>query len=257
MHTTMLKEERHQEILDMIKQSSKVLSSELSIELNVSEDTIRRDLKELSQKGLIRKVHGGAVLNDSSAYIPMNYDDRKTFAFEEKKIIAQKAISLLKDDMLIFIDGGTTNQEIASQLPNDINISVMTNCLPVAIELLNKPNIQTHFLGGRILSGVPITVGADTINILNEVNADIFFIGTRSFSIEKGLTDIDRTEVLVKRKMAERSALVVSVALSEKLGSVQSFNIIPTEKLNYLITELNPEDQSLINYKSLAGLTLL
>lgn len=253
----MLKEERHQKILDIIKRSSKVLSSELSIDLEVSEDTIRRDLKELSQKGLIRKVHGGAVLNESAAYIPMNYEDRGTFAFEEKQSIAKKAISLLKDNMLIFIDGGTTNQEIARQLPDDINIAVMTNCLPVAIELLNKPNIQTHFLGGRILAGVPITVGADTVNILNEVNADIFFVGTRSFSIEKGLTDIDRTEVLIKRKMAERSTSVVSVALSEKLGSVQSFNIIPTEKLDYLITELDPEDPSLNDYKSLAGLSLL
>lgn len=253
----MLKEERHQKILNEIKRSSKVLSSELSINLEVSEDTIRRDLKELSQQGLIRKVHGGAVLHETASYIPMDYEDRGTYAFEEKKVIAQKAISLLKDDMLIFIDGGTTNQEIAKQLPNDLKISVMTNCLPVALELLNKSNVHTYFLGGAILSGVPITVGTDTINILNEVNADIFFMGTRSLSIEKGLTDIDRTEVLVKRKMAERSEHVVSVATSEKLNTVQNFNIIAIENLTHLITELNPDNEILSNYKKMTSLTLL
>nr|WP_319397695.1 DeoR/GlpR family DNA-binding transcription regulator [uncultured Carboxylicivirga sp.] len=253
----MLKEERQNIILEKIKQSSKVLSSELSIDLNVSEDTIRRDLKELSQKGLIRKVHGGAILNDSHSYIPMNYDDRKSFAAEEKLLIAQKAISLLKDDMLIFIDGGTTNLEIAKQLPSDIRLSVMTNCLPVASELLSKANVHTYFLGGEFLSDVPITVGTDTLNLLNEVNADIFFIGTRSLSIDRGLTDIDRSEVLVKRKMAERSAKTVSVALSEKLDSVQNFNIIPIEKLDILITELDPDNAILRPYTNLSGLQVI
>ncbi|MCU4174255.1 DeoR/GlpR family DNA-binding transcription regulator [Carboxylicivirga sp. N1Y90] len=253
----MLKEERQNSILEKIKQSSKVLSSELSIELNVSEDTIRRDLKELSNKGLIRKVHGGAVLFNSASYIPMNYDDRKIFAAREKEVIAQKAITLLKDDMLIFIDGGTTNLQIAKQLPNDIKLTVMTNCLPIASELVTKGNINTYFLGGEFLPGVPITVGTDTIDLLNEVNADIFFIGTRSLSIDRGLTDIDRSEVLVKRKMAERSAKVVSVALSEKLESVQNFSIISIDQLNVLITELSPIDNVLSRYSQIQGLQII
>ncbi len=252
-----MKELRQEAILEKIKQSSKVLSSELSIEMNVSEDTIRRDLKELSNQGLIRKVHGGAVIFDSHSYIPMNYNDRQTFAAKEKKIIAHKAISLLKDDMLVLIDGGTTNLEIARQLPSDLKLTVITNCLPVAMELQSNRNIHTYFLGGELLSGVPVTVGTDTINLLSEVNADVFFIGTRSLNVEKGLTDIDRSEVLVKRKMAEHSKKVVSVALSEKLNSVQNFNIIPIEKLDILITELSPENQALSLYKNIPGLELL
>lgn len=253
----MLKEERQDAIFEKIKRSSKVLSSELSVELNVSEDTIRRDLKELSNKGLIRKVHGGAVLFNSASYIPVKYDDRKTFAAREKEEIAHKAVDLLRDDMLIFIDGGTTNLEIARQLPTDIKLTVMTNCLPIASELITKKNIQTYFLGGEFLSGAPITVGTDTIDLLNEVNADIFFIGTRSLSVARGLTDIDRSEVLVKRKMAERSEKVVSVALSEKLESVQNFSIISIEQLNVLITELAPGHSALSKYRNIQSLQII
>lgn len=252
-----MKELRQKKILEKIKQSSKVYSSELSIELKVSEDTIRRDLKELSNQGLIRKVHGGAVRFDTSSYIPMNYEDRQTFAAHEKNIIAQKAITLLKDDMLVLIDGGTTNLEIIKQLPPDLKLTVITNCLPAAMELLKQSNIHTYFVGGELLSDAPVTVGADTINLLNEVNADIFFVGTRSLSIDNGLTDIDRAEVLIKRKMAECSKKVVSVALSEKLNSVQNFNIIPMDKLNILITELSPDHEALNPYKSMPGLQIL
>jgi len=252
----MLKEERQGLILNQIKNSSRVLSSELSQNLNVSEDTIRRDLKELSSKGLIRKVHGGAVLLESS-YIPMKYADRGTFASREKEIIAKKAVALLKDDMLVFIDGGTTNLEIAKSLPSDIKLTVITNCFPVAAELVNKENISTIFLGGEVPHGVPITVGADTLNYLSEINADVFFIGTRSISLERGLSDIDRSEVLVKRKMAERSSKVVSVATSDKLESVQSFSIISINDLDVLITELNPNNPILSNYKEKSSLIIL
>ncbi|MFV0553849.1 MAG: DeoR/GlpR family DNA-binding transcription regulator [Mangrovibacterium sp.] len=252
-----MKEKRQSIILEKIKSSSKVYSSELSQEMNVSEDTIRRDLKELSKKGLIRKVHGGAILHDTSTYIPLSYEARQNFAAGEKKIIAAKAVSLLKDDMLIFIDGGTTNLEITRQIPANLRLTVITNCFPIAGELLNKKNIHTFFLGGELLSNVPITVGTDTINLLNDINADIFFIGTRSLSVEKGLTDIDRAEVLVKRKMAEHSHKTVSVALSEKLGSIQNFNIIPISKLDMLITELDPNHPELDLYRNIDNLEIL
>jgi len=230
----------------------------LSQSLGVSEDTIRRDLKDLSSQGLIRKVHGGAILNEmSTSYIPMKYDDRQISASAEKEIIAKKAVALIKDGMSIFIDGGTTNLEIVRHIPDNLNITIITNCLPIASELVDKHNIHSFFLGGEILKGVPVTVGTDTLNLLDEVNADIFFIGTRSINIKNGLTDIDRVEVLIKRKMAERSAKVVSVANSDKLNSVQSFNIIPISNLDILITELDPSDEILADYKQQSGLTIL
>lgn len=253
----MLKEERQSLILEIIKRSSKALSSELSYELEVSEDTIRRDLKELSNKGLIRKVHGGAILTGASTYIPMKYDDRKTFAASEKTTIAQKAVSLLKDDMLVLIDGGTTNLEIARLIPADLKLNVMTNCLPVATELVGKRNVHTYFIGGDLLTGIPVTVGIDAIQQLNDIFADLFFVGTRSLSIDKGLTDIDRAEVLIKRKMAERSNKTISVALSHKLDTAQNFSILPIQKLGGLITELSPNDPILMPYQKISGLKVL
>jgi DeoR/GlpR family transcriptional regulator of sugar metabolism len=252
----MLKEERQKIILEKITKTSRVISSELCRDLEVSEDTIRRDLKELSDKGLIKKVHGGAILNESS-YIPMKYDDRRSFASKEKMIIAQKAVNLIKEDMVILIDGGTTNIEIVKNLPKGIKLTVITNCLPVALELVHNKFIDTIFVGGYILPGVPITVGLDALNFLDEINVDILFLGTRSIDLEKGLSDIDREEVLVKRKMVERSNVVVSIAISDKLNSVQSFKITSLENIDILITELDVDDPILTKFKDVNGLELI
>lgn len=252
----MLKEERQKLILDKISHSSKVISSELSIILNVSEDTIRRDLRDLSGQGLIRKVHGGAILNESS-YIPMKYAHRRSFASNEKVVIAKKAVSLIKEDMVVLLDGGTTNIEIVKQISKGLKFTVITNCLPVAMELVHNNDIKTIFIGGSILSRVPVTVGSDALSFLDEINADIFFVGTRSISVENGLTDIDREEVLMKRKMIERSKLVVSPSLSDKLNSVQSFNISSIDKVDMLITELEVGDPNLVQFNNVKGLAVM
>jgi DeoR/GlpR family transcriptional regulator of sugar metabolism len=251
-----LKVERQQVILELIGKSSKVLSNDLSNELGVSEDTIRRDLKELSDKGLIRKVHGGAVLNDDS-YIPMNYTQRINYASKEKKIIAEKAISLLEDEMTILIDGGTTNLEIAKRLPEHLNLKVYTNCLPIASELVNRKKTSTFIIGGEIMTDVPVTVGGDVMNFLNEIKADIYFMGTRSIDVKAGLSDIERSEVLVKRKMAESSDKVVSVATSDKIASEQNFKIIDVKGLDYFISELDPKDKTLNDFRKISTLKII
>ncbi|AZQ61612.1 DeoR/GlpR transcriptional regulator [Flammeovirga pectinis] len=261
----MLKEERQQFILDEIRKNNKVLSSELSTSLNVSEDTIRRDLRELSDLGTIRRVHGGAVKNqnnisggmeDVSSYIPFSYEDREVYSKANKEVIADKAISLIKDDMVILIDGGTTNLEITKRLPKDLKATIITNCLPVATSLAPYRFVDVYFLGGKMLPNALVTVGNSVMKELSEIRADLCFMGTRSIDLKRGITDIDREEVEVKSAMSNAALKVVSVATSDKLMTSQPFLGIPINKIHMLITELNASDGVVQGFKQ-EGLDIL
>ena len=236
----MLKQERLDYILEEIRTYNKVKSSALSNKLQVSEDTIRRDLKELSNKGKIKKVHGGAL---ASSYIPFSHKDREIYAHEEKVKIVRKAKNLIKDDMVIAMDGGTTNLELARLMPNDVNISIITNSLPIAVQLSEHSNVDIIFLGGKILKSAQVAIGMDVVNSLVEIRSDLCFVGTRSLDHEVGLTDIDREEAQVKKAIIDNSSNVVCLALSEKLDTIQPYRIAKISQINTIVTELdNAED---------------
>ncbi|WP_372802388.1 DeoR/GlpR family DNA-binding transcription regulator, partial [Lutibacter sp.] len=156
----MLKEERHHYILDKIKLNRKVLSSNLSTELHVSEDTIRRDLNELSLNGLIKKVHGGALPIDNKA---PSYEERSNYNLEEKNIIAKKAVKLIKEGQVIIMSGSTTNLQLAKIIPSDINATIYTYSLPIAIQLTEHPSIEIIFIGGKLNKPAQVTVGLDVV----------------------------------------------------------------------------------------------
>ncbi|MEH0157594.1 DeoR/GlpR family DNA-binding transcription regulator [Limibacter armeniacum] len=253
----MLKEERQNYILDIVRKNNKVLSSELSTELNVSEDTIRRDLRELSDAGKIRRVHGGAISSESnnktasSSYIPFSYEDREIYARDEKTVIAKKAVELIHDDSVVLIDGGTTNLEIVKNLPADLKATFFTNCLLVASKLVEYRFVDVYFLGGKILPNAQVTIGHEVTEALKDMHADIFFLGVRSIDAVRGVTDIDREEVRVKRAMAMASKRVVAVALQEKLGSAQPFLAVPVDKIHTIITEAGQEPAAFSPFRHL------
>ncbi|BDD12774.1 DeoR family transcriptional regulator (plasmid) [Fulvitalea axinellae] len=235
----MLKRERQDYILGQVRLNNKVLSSELSLELSVSEDTIRRDLRELSDNGKIRKVHGGAM--SSTSYIPFSYEDRKVFGQEKKILIAKKALGLLRDDMVVMIDGGTTNLEIVKMLPQDFRGTFVTNCVPVASELAKYRKVETIMVGGRLVPNAQTATGADAIECVHNVRADLFFLGTRSIHPEQGVTDIDRDEVLVKKAMIGAAERTVSLATEDKLNIVQPFVAGKINQIDMLVTNLPAE----------------
>ncbi|MCC9137864.1 DeoR/GlpR family DNA-binding transcription regulator [Pontibacter silvestris] len=249
----MLKQERHNYILEEVRSHNKVLSSELSHKLNVSEDTIRRDLKELSDNGQIKKVHGGAMQH---AYIPFSHKDREIYAHEEKVVIVRKAIPLIQDDFVVVMDGGTTNLELARQLPLDLKATVFTNSLPIALQLSEHPKVETVFIGGKILKNAQVAVGLDVINFVADIHADICFIGTRSIHHQFGITDFDREETLTKQALVSCAKHVVSLPISEKINTVQPYKVTGIEKVQTLITELASEDDLLTAYRK-RGLQVL
>lgn len=248
----MLKKERQSFILHNVNLHNKVLSSDLSLSINVSEDTIRRDLQELADLGKLIKVHGGAL----SKSFHSSFNVVKVYAIENKKLIAQKAASLIKDGMFVLTTGGTTIMELAKSLPENLRATFITGSLPVALEYLNHPSIEVILIGDKVSKNSQITVGGEAISKIMEIKADICFIGTNALDFEQGLTDNDWEVVQVKKAMIDNSSLVVSLAISEKLNTTQPIKVCDTTAIDILVTELDPASSLLAPFKKL-GLQIL
>jgi DeoR family transcriptional regulator, fructose operon transcriptional repressor len=251
--TTMLKEERHDFILNEVKVRNRVLLTDLASKLNISEDTVRRDLKYLDEKGKIKKVHGGAISNTFHLY---SYKEQEIYAHESKSVIAQKAHALLADDQIILISGGTTNLEFARLFPKHIRSTIFTPSLPVAMQLLEHPNVQTIFIGGKLSPEAQIALGGETIQTISQINADLCFLGTGQLDPQKGLTEFDWEVVQLKKAMIVASKKVVSLTISEKINSAQVYKVCDTQSIHTLITELSPRDPFLQSFVKL-GLEIL
>ena len=248
----MLKKERQAYILLQINIHNKVLSSDLSIQMNVSEDTIRRDLQELDEEDKLTKVHGGA-LSKSFHFTIQNND---VYALPEKKIIALKAVKLIKDGMFIVLSGGTTIRELVKALPEDLNATFITPSIPTALELLNHPNIEVIFIGNKLLKSAQMSVGAEAVMRLADINADYCFLGTNSIDAKEGITDLEWEVIEIKRAMIKCANKTVSLAISEKLNSVQRLKVCPITEINILVTELHPDNPMLSIYNT-SGLNIL
>jgi DeoR/GlpR family transcriptional regulator of sugar metabolism len=239
----MLKKERQAYILQQLNIHNKVLSTDLSVQLNVSEDTVRRDLNELSEEGKLLKVHGGAL--STSFHFTIN--NHNVYSLPEKQIIAQKAASLIQNGMFVLLSGGTTIRELVKALPQDLNATFITVSVPIALELLNHPNSEVIFLGNRLLKSSQVAVGAEVVDKIRSIRADICFLGTNSIDLN-GVTDLEWEVIEIKKAMLNASKVKVALAISEKLNSEQKLNVCSLEELDHMITELPPEDERLIDY---------
>ena len=157
----MLKEERLQLILNSLKKNHKVVLSDISKELKVSEDTVRRDIKELSAQKLLKEVRGGAMPHAPG---PHSFKERAQFASRQKQVMAKKAVKLLKDGQVIILDSGTSALAVASMLPKDLHITVMTNSIPIIRMLEDRDDIEVFIGGGRLFRESFMTTGQDAIN---------------------------------------------------------------------------------------------
>lgn len=240
----MLKKERQAFILRQVNLHNKVLSIDLSQEMKVSEDTIRRDLNEMAQTNMLIKVHGGALSKSFHSSIPSN----QVYALSGKKSIAHKASKLIKDGMFVLTSGGTTIIELAKSLPPELNATFITVSLPAAYEYIHHPNIEVIFIGDKISKNAQMAVGGEAISKIKSIKADLCFLGTNAIDIENGITDNDWDVVQVKKAMIESSQKVVSLAIAEKLNSCQRIKVCELNKIHTLITELDPGDIQLQTY---------
>ena len=249
----MLKGERHHHILDKLKLNRKVLSSDLSIELNVSEDTIRRDLNELSAKGLIKKVHGGALPLET---IALSYGERSHYYLEEKNIIAKKAVNLIKDGQVIIMSGSTTNLQLAKIIPSDINATIYTYSLPIAAQLTQHPSIEIIFIGGKLNKPAQVTVGLDVVSSISQLRADLCFMGTGGINVSNGMTEPNWEVSHIKKCMIEASEKVIVLCTNNKLNIVKRYPVSPIDKIDTIVTDINPNDSIFLPYIE-KGVTIL
>lgn len=243
----MNKKQRHQIILNEVHIHNRVLLTDLAGILKVSIDTVRRDVTELDSLMKLKKVHGGAVSNGFNFYSGRN---REIYKLDKKTIIAQKGISLLNKGDVILISGGSTNLELVKLIPKNLNLTFFTPSLPMAIELLNNvsENEDVIFIGGKLSRRSQLATGGSSIHILSEIKADICFIGTGYLDVNEGITAIDWEISQMKKAMLNASKKIVSLTISEKLDTINRYKICDINRLDTLVTELDPNSAILNKY---------
>lgn len=228
----MLTPQRKKHILELLADQGQVLSKPLSETFQVSEDTIRRDLRELAAEGLLQRVHGGAL--PASAAIA-TFAERKNLALSCKQRIARKAAELIMPGQVVLIDGGTTTGELVKCLPLTLRITVVTHSPGIALGLIEHPTIDVILLGGRLYKHSVVTLGATTLEALAKVQADLFFLGATGVHHDAGLTTGDYEESCFKRAMVARAAETVVMASSEKINSASPWAIGDISLVNTLV----------------------
>ncbi|MEN9298158.1 MAG: hypothetical protein RLZZ429_471 [Bacteroidota bacterium] len=247
----MLKTERQAYILRQIDLHNRILSSDLSSEINVSEDTIRRDLNELAEMDKIIKVHGGAL----SKSFHSSFLKSDVYKADSKRIIASKAVSLIRNNMFILTTGGTTVIEMARLLPSDLNATFFTGSIPAAHEYAQHPNIEVIFLGDKISKSSQIAVGGEAISKIAGIKADLCIMGINAID-ETGITDNDWEVIQVKKAMIQAAEKTVILSISEKLNTHQRLTICGLNEIDTIITELDPSNAVFEPYKK-QGITIL
>jgi len=244
----MLTEERHQLIRDQLAADGKVLAGELASRFGVSEDTVRRDLRELAKAGQLRRVYGGAVA--SAPFAAATLGQRSRHAVEEKTRLARAAVGLLSAGQSLFIDGGTTNEAIARAIPRDMELTVATNALGVASALADLPLVELIVLGGRYVPDLGTCVGADTLAAVAQLGADLFFLGSCGLDVARGVTAFDSAEAEVKRAMAKNSAGIVIAVTNDKLATAAPYRVAGADAIRHLVVEKTAPPATLADFQS-------
>lgn len=246
----MLQEERQNIILNQINLHNKVLTTELCKVLKVSIDTVRRDLKELEEAGKIVKVHGGAI--SKSFHLP--FQPPKVYAKQEKALIAEKALSLIKSGMSILGGGGTIMLELARMFPKDMEGTFFSVSPLVALEIAQRSKMKVILLGGQVTYDSYICSGASVISQLSEIRVDLCLLGANGLSVKEGLTETDWEVAQVKKEMLKVSNKVAVLSIAERLDTIQKIKVGTLKSVNCLITELSVADKRLSRYSQMVNL---
>lgn len=249
----MIKEKRLKHILALLQSKEMVTYDLLAGELSVSEDTIRRDIEELHNNGLLSKVRGGAILRSEN---PLSFQDRTTYLQGGKDIIALKAQQLIKNGQTIFMDGGTTLCAIAARLPLNSVLKVITNNQALVPILSKNAGIELIILGGNYDRDTATSSGAQAVYEAEKYVADLFLMGTCAIHHQFGITASLQTEGELKQAMIKSSLKTVALSNGKKLDSIEYFKVCHFDDIDVLITDLASSDPLLNSYRDL-GFRLL
>lgn len=234
--------ERQQEILSKSRLDGRVEVRGLAELLDVTPETVRRDLTALERRGLLHRVHGGAIPVERLGFEPA-VSERESVMSAQKERIARAALDELPDGGAIILDAGTTTARMAELLPTDRELTVVTHGLPIAMTLAARPNIAVHLLGGMIRGRTLAAVGTWTERDVRDVFADVAFLGTNGLTVEQGLTTPDLVEAGVKRALVAAARRTVVLADHTKIGRSEFAHVAPLSAVDTVVTdaELDPE----------------
>jgi DeoR/GlpR family transcriptional regulator of sugar metabolism len=213
----------------------------LARELDVTEDTIRRDLRDMAAAGLCQKVYGGAVRvppgPESGTLVQRMHRQQ-----DGKTRLATAAAKLIAPGSTIFIDAGSTNLAIAEALPV-APVTVLTNAPSIAAALLEQPHVDLIMIGGRIKQSLGGSVGATAMRELELIHPDLYFVGACGVDLQAGVTAVDYEEAEFKRRLCAQSKATAVVATASKIGAVASYRVLPISQLTHLIVEAETSEQ--------------
>ena len=234
---------RLQRIIEILSASGFSSVSALAETLGVSEMTIRRDLDKLETQNYIRRTHGGAV-TESRNQIELDYKERKKHRQEEKERIGQIAAGFVKNKQSIFIDAGTTALAMVKHLKGTRGIRVITNSLPVQMELLDSNDIEVILIGGTVLKSTMSLVGPLAQESISKMRFDCAFLGTGGIDLQRGLTHSTMEEIPIKKAAAMSSAKVLVLADYSKFDYNALTVFMPLNKVDVIITGQASEGQA-------------
>jgi DeoR/GlpR family transcriptional regulator of sugar metabolism len=237
----MLSYERQTRIVQFIQQRVSVSVNELSQNFGVSTMTIRRDLSNLEDKGLVVRIHGGVTVPGAS--IASREHERETISITQKMAIGACAVDLVEDHHTVFIDAGTTTTELAKRLVNRHGLTVVTNSVKVLTILADAPGVNLIGVGGSVYGGAWSFVGSLAESAIRRFNSDLAFLGITSLSLERGLTEVNYFESDTKSLIIKQSQRVVLMADSSKFEKISPISVAPLSEIDVIITDnkLSPE----------------
>lgn len=234
MQIELLLRQRQGLIQERLRTSGRVLAADLAREFDVSEDTIRRDLRELAAAGLCERVYGGAL---PVAPGGTTLADRITDAPERKAALAAAALPFVHAGMTVFFDAGSTNLAIARALPAGLKLTAVTNTPLIAVALMEKTDVEVILIGGKIDPRVGAAIGARAQRDVETLRPDLCLLGACGIDMEAGLTGYDYEDAEFKRLVARRSAAVLTAVTTDKLGTCAPHAVIHASECKVLIVE--------------------
>ncbi|MET0265979.1 MAG: DeoR/GlpR family DNA-binding transcription regulator [Duganella sp.] len=250
----MLTRQRKELLLARLREDGRIVAKSLSEEWGLSEDTIRRDLRELAAEGLLARVHGGALpvappLPTSPAMA--DFAHRQHISNDTKPAIARAAAAMIAPGQVVFIDGGTTAVQLARQLPPDLRCTVVTHSPSIAVELAAHALIEVVLIGGRLFKHSIVAMGHEALATIAQIRTDIYFMGVCSLHPQHGLSTGDYEEAGIKRAIAAAAQKTVVLASPEKLDTASPFHIAPLQGVATIVVHADVDEALLAPYREL------
>jgi DeoR/GlpR family transcriptional regulator of sugar metabolism len=249
----MLVAQRRDLLMDRLRQDGRLVAKDLATELGVTEDSLRRDLRELAAAGLCQRVYGGALPVSPAV---ADYATRTGVAPDSKQRVAAAATRLFQPGSTVLLDGGTTALAVAHALPPGLAVNVVTHSPTIAAALVDHPTAEVYVLGGRLFKHSAVTCGAAAAEAAQTVQADVFLLGVTGVHHQAGLTTGDPDEAAMKRTLASRAADTYVLASSEKIGAASPFTVLPLTSISGIITDA-PADHPVLQQLERTGTPII